>query len=155
MVTFTQRFYELSGRVTTFSGIALCLKVVPLKAVTFSDVSIEFADRAVIVGMLATMVIYLLFCVAAEATKDVTRQMNKDRAEPAPAFGGGSSIRLIDPGQETLSHRVYLIAAKLSIALEAVFPILFGSFVAVLCFSEILSFSRLMIKVVTSAFSFA
>lgn len=153
MVAFSDRFYDQSGRVTTFAGIALCLKVIPLTAVSVSDVTIEFEDRAVVVGILATLALYLMICVAVEATKDITRQINKDRSEPVTVFDGGSSLGAEDVEDETRSHRVYLFAARLSVALEAGFPILFGSFVVILCFSEILSFMRVMINVLTSGFS--
>lgn len=153
MVTFSDRFYELSGRVTTFAGIALCLKVIPLKAVSVSDVTIEFEDRAVVVGMLAALALYLMVCVAVETAKDITRQINKDCSEPVTGFDAGFSLREDGPEEGTSSHRIYLLAARTSIALEAGFPILFGSFVVLLCFSEILSFTRLMISVLTSGLS--
>ncbi|MUO79694.1 hypothetical protein GOZ78_17855 [Agrobacterium vitis] len=152
MVTFSDRFYDLSGRVTTFAGIALCLKVIPLKAVTVSDVNIEFEDRAVVVGILAALALYLMICVAVETTKDISRQINKDRSGPVTIFADGRSLGMGEAEQGTRSHRVYLFAARLSIALEVGFPILFGSFVVILCFSEMLSFSRRMISVITSAF---
>ena len=153
MVTFSDRFYDLSGRVTTFAGIALCLKVIPLKAVSVSDVTIEFEDRGVVVGMLAALALYLMICVAVETAKDITRQINKDRSEPVTSFEAGFSLGKQGREEEVGSHRVYLHAARISIALEAGFPILFGSMVVLLCFSEILSFMRLMINVLIAGFS--
>ena len=107
----------------------------------------------IVVGMLAALALYLMICVAVETAKDITRQINKDRSEPVTSFEAGFSLGKQGREEEGGSHRVYLHAARISIALEAGFPILFGSMVVLLCFSEILSFMRLMINVLIAGFS--
>lgn len=152
MVAFSDRFYEISGKVSTFAGLAFCLKIIPLEAVSVSDVTIQFKDRAVVVGLLATLAIYLVLCVTMEAAKDISRQINLDRTGL-----DGTPVTTLNPGAQasgsTVPHQVYLMASRISLVLEAGFPVVFGTFVGVFCFQDILSFLSQTVSVVSSVFS--
>lgn len=151
MIVLSDQFSIVSARLFTFGGIAFCLKILPLKAITVTDVTLELEHREVAVGLLSTLALFLCFSAVTILIRDYSQQRIRDEME---AVIGATKTPSENKGSTTLlrSISLYNIFSVSSLVVNALFPIVFGLFVFILCFYDVGTFYNHAYGVVVSEF---
>lgn len=139
-MTYSEEYRRSFNRLLTFSGIAFSLKIIPLEAITISDVTITMASRPVAIGLICFFIIYLLLNYVVLLIRDFGHQRVLD-SDIFHRTGANDEVNLLSP--PTTESQVAdrnLFFARLHIALDSVLPALFAVSVVMLCRGELLTF---------------
>lgn len=155
MIDFSEEYRHAASQLLTFSGVAFSLKVIPLQAITISDVNITLESRPVAIGLIAFFVLYLLLNYAVIALRDVGRQRLRDRDAFQRDADSAKSVDLTAPSSPASAVSDWtLFLGQLHVGLESILPALFSVFVIVLCRSELLIFFSHVWAVATEGLPF-
>lgn len=141
MIEFSDEYRSYATKLITFSGIAFSLKIIPLQAVTFSDVTITLESRPIAIGLISFFVLYLLLNYVVLVLRDAGHQRLRDSEVFTKESVASPPLDLSSaPTPESVMSDWNLFLGRLHVGLDSILPALFAFFVVVLCRNELLTF---------------